>query len=125
MKLKVRCISLDLAHNGVRKISPWLRVGEIYSVLSIETSQETGTLYRLIVDKKDPIASVALFPSDLFVKVTDFNPTSWVKIRFDSCLVIAPKSWQSPGFWESFYDGDPVAENLFMLEVNNMIKEES
>lgn len=63
--------------------------------------------------------------AECFEIVSTVVPTNWrLKIMEDGAISIAPKSWQAPGFLETFYDRDPSAYSVFERERDLILKED-
>ena len=76
-------------------------------VLEVEVSPGKEPLYRIERDAGTPV----LVPASE-VKILDGSiPANWAA-GFDAgtgAFLLGPPAWQSPGFWERFFDFDPLA----------------
>jgi hypothetical protein len=110
--MKVRCIELKSWSGQVQERSSWLKVGGIYHVLRVQI-EPSRTMFHLVGEERTP----ALFQPELFEVVSARLPETWVAASSrPGFLDLAPLSWTVPGFWESFYDGDPDAIACFNEE---------
>jgi|CZKU01.1.fsa_nt_gi hypothetical protein len=107
--MKVRCVKLlDWQKKPVDR-SAWAKIGGIYHVLSlwIEPGQ-TGL--RLIGEEPTP----TLFEPEMFEVVSSIIPDTWVITSpKPGCLSLAPAAWNTPGFWERYFDREPDAVACF------------
>ena len=107
--MKVRCIKLLDSRGLAAGRSAWVKIGSIYHVLSIWIEPGRSKL-RLIGEEVTP----ALFELEMFEVVSSRIPPTWVAASpKPGCLAFAPVEWSAPGFWESFFDGDPEAVSSF------------
>ena len=106
--MRVLCIDVIDPATGRGRIMPSSihRDGE-YEVLEIYA--EPGRHVYLRVEADDDAAPV-LFDSSCFL-VTDARiPPGWeARLEERGHLAIGPPEWLEPGFWEAYFDGDPVA----------------
>ena len=55
-----------------------------------------------------------MFDSRLFATSEDGMSADWVAhIEPDGMVQIGPPEWMASGFWESFFDGEPVAVRAY------------
>lgn len=114
--MKVECLALIDAQTGeaVEKNS-WLTVGKVYRVLSVFMASEGVIEYRLIADDG---RTPGMYRASQFKVVSDKLPSNWAAYyEAGSYFELAPKSWIEPGFWENYFDGDPVAIKQFESEI--------
>lgn len=85
----------------------WPKIGERMVVLEVEVSLGKEPLYRIERDAGTPV----LVPASE-VKILDGSlPVDWA-VGFDvptGTFLLGPPAWQSLGFWERFFDFDPMA----------------
>ena|SRR5438552_11279295 len=111
--MKVKCIRQQTAGPG-KKTEGWISIGEEYNVLAIYIDAEAGILLRLIADDN---FTPALFPGDLFQVSSVAIPRNWIVIRDDKgTFRFSPKPWLEPGFWDKFFDRDPISIEVFERE---------
>ncbi|MFE9751444.1 hypothetical protein ACFYOT_41605 [Saccharothrix saharensis] len=59
-----------------------------------------------------------LLDSRMFVTVDTRIPANWVCVIDErGGLRLGPATWLEPGFWESYYDGNPAAVATFDREL--------
>jgi len=115
--MKVRCIKLLDSRGLPTNRSAWVKIGGIYHVLSVwlEYGQ---TRLRMIGEEPTP----ALFELEMFEVVSSTIPITWVIVSPTAgCLSLAPSAWNSPGFWEAFFDRDPEAVSCFEEERKKIV----
>ena len=108
--MKVRCVKLTDVYGLPQRQSPWLTVGKVYDVLSLEQSSDQEWLLRIV---GDGLNGVALFQAREFEIVTATIPQNWIISWRSDLLGLMPKPWSSSGFWERYYDGDEKAVRIF------------
>lgn len=114
LKMKVRCIRILGPDGAPQDKSPWLTIGAIYDVLTVELDRGGQWLVRVIGDAR---SEVALFPIESFEITSQRLPSSWVaSFSSGGFFQLAPPAWLSPEFWERLYDRDPEAVNIFESE---------
>jgi len=107
--MKVRCVRLLDSLGKPTDRSHWAKVGAVYHVLSISI-EPLQTRFRLVGEEPTP----ALFEPEMFEVVSAGIPSVWVvSSSRPGCLALAPEAWSKPGFWESFFDGEPAAVACF------------
>jgi hypothetical protein len=112
--MKVRCTKLFAPDGSQQTSSPWLTVGRVYDVLTVELEPEGLWLIRLIADT----GQVALFRLDAFEVVSNSLAPSWVaRWTADGSFRLAPKAWLEAKFWERFHDREPDAMRVFDVEL--------
>ena len=86
----------------------WLHSGEEYAVLAIEPLSGGVPAYRIASSQGTP----ALFEASLFAITDPRVDESWV-VQYNESgeISLVPEEWNSPGFWEDYFDGksDAVA----------------
>jgi hypothetical protein len=124
--MKVRCIKLLNSDKLPVKTSPWLRLDKEYYVMSIRISLENEKKYTIISNDTDPgFVTMGLHHSECFEITSTKTPSNWnTQISLDGSITISPRSWQTPGFLERFYDCDKGAYEIFEHERDLIIKED-
>lgn len=121
--MRVKCVRIINEQTGEElPKNCWLTLGRVYQVLAVFVADCSLPKYRLLGDDgKTP----ALHASSQFEVVSGFLPPSWkansVPYKF---FELAPEVWSSPGFWESYFDGDPSAKAAFSENCRKIIEEE-
>ncbi len=113
--MKVKCVSLsdpltgdDVESNG------WLRLGEVYHVLSVYISTDRKVDYRLIPHTEP---TPALFSADHFEIASGALPPNWIIACSDEgYFELTPKLWSVPGFWERYFNFEQAALDDFENE---------
>jgi hypothetical protein len=89
----------------------WPSAGTTLVVLEIYVERGKEPDYRVERDDGTPVLIAA---SE--VRIVDGSlPASW-SVRFSDetgTLDIGPAPWQTPGFWEQFFDFDPLARQTY------------
>jgi hypothetical protein len=121
--MKVVCRRLVSPTTGEElEASPWLTIGQEYSVLSVVASPDRGVSFRLEGDAPGP----GLWDSRLFEIVTGHVPAGWTAgLSEGGVLTLAPSRWQRPGFWEDYFDGVPEAVAAFEDEAEAILAQEA
>jgi hypothetical protein len=122
--MKVRCKNIYNEHTKrFEDTSSWLTIGKEYVVLEVEVNSLEKTFYRLIGDNDNKMP--ALYNASQFEIVDGGMPKNWeVSQLSDGTLIICPKVWQEPGFWEDCYDHDPKALEIYKREARIIYEEE-
>lgn len=91
-----------------------LKVGREYVVLEVFVPHERGAQFRIeFIEGEDS----ALFDSRAFTVTSSLIPPSWCYVQFETgSFALRPEPWGRPGFWESYYDGDPRVRGIFEAE---------
>ena len=92
-----------------------LRVGTDYLVLELHCG--SPAMYRILDDENDP----TLWPADCFQIVDGTLARSWtVRALAGGSLILAPRRWQHPEFWEGVLEGPTGNEfqSAFVDELN-------
>jgi len=64
----------------------------------------------------------ALFQPEIFEIVSSLVPETWIVASGSpGHLEFAPAAWTAPGFWESYFDGDPEAVRCFHEERDKIV----
>ena len=114
--MRVACIRLEDGRTQNGQSDGWLRVGDEYTVLALETDirgprAEDRAVFR-IADKRG--GAPGLLGAYLFRVVDGRLPTAWHAIVNErGNLEIGPEAWLEPGYWERFFDSDPDAKREF------------
>ncbi|MFI1534115.1 hypothetical protein [Streptomyces anandii] len=91
-----------------------LREGREYTVLEVFVPHGKRALFRMeFIEGEDS----ALFDSSAFTVTSSALPPSWRYFQFDSgSFALRPEPWSKVGFWESYYDHDPTALQVYQRE---------
>jgi hypothetical protein len=122
--MKVICESLsNLITKTREETSTWLTIGKTYLVLSVYAFVGRDLMLRLIGDNPDmPI----LVNARQFETTCIQMPSNWRAIIDDKGnFQLTPEPWSKPGFWESYFNGERAAEQLFIQELRKIETEES
>ena len=117
--MKVICESLINPITGAREeTSSWLTIGKTYLVLSVYAYVGRDLMLRLIGDNPDtPIVVNAR----QFETTSIQMPSNWRAIIDDKGnFQLTPEPWSKPGFWESYFNGERAAEQLFIQELQKI-----
>lgn len=122
--MKVICESLINPITGTREeTSSWLTIGKTYLVLSVYAFVGRDLMLRLIGD--DTVSPI-LVNAKQFATTCIQMPSNWRAIIDDKGnFQLTPEPWSKPGFWESYFNGEPAAEQLFIQELRKIETEES
>ena len=117
--MSVRCNRIVSPTTGEEMAtSPWLTVGREYDVLEVVSEPGREVLLRVVTDES---ASPGLWDSRLFTTVETHIPRTWsVVVHADGSVTLGPTAWRSPGFWESYFDGDSEAVREYELVVETL-----
>lgn len=122
--MRVICTRLPTAVNGTSlESSPWVTLHAEYIVVGL-LAEPNGPVQLHIV--ADDGRSLAWFDSTDFMTVDGSLSGNWVaSIRDRGALELAPAAWLAPGFWESYYDGDPATADAVESELQAIAAEAS
>ncbi|WP_374377430.1 hypothetical protein [Dongia sp.] len=125
--MKVKCIRL--IDSGGREVntSPWLKVGQVYNVLSIFIDQDGKRSYAIVGNEHEgEWPNMVSHEAECFEVVSTIVPSNWrVWIHESSAIGVSPATWQAPDFAERFYDRDPSILPIFQRERDIIVREES
>lgn len=113
--MRVRCKFIINPATGEREQeSSWIRVGREYVVLGVEAVPGRGVSFR-IEDAEQ--GSSSMWNSEMFDVVDPALPKSWVaQVDGRGTLFLEPEAWLEDGYWERFFDRDPVALDAYDRE---------
>ena len=122
--MKVKCENLINPITGTREeTSSWLTIGKTYLVLSVYAFVGRDLMLRLIGD--DPNTPI-LVNARQFETTCIQMPSNWRAIIDDKGnFQLTPEPWSKPGFWESYFNGERAAEQVFIQELRKIETEES
>jgi len=122
--MKVICESLINPITGTREeTSSSLTIGKTYLVLSVYAFVGRDLMLRLIGD--DTVSPI-LVNAKQFATTCIQMPSNWRAIIDDKGnFQLTPEPWSKPGFWESYFNGELAAEQLFIQELRKIETEES
>jgi len=93
-----------------------LTEGYEYAVLEISARFKGATTFRVEFTEAE-FRQSALFDSRVFTITSHSLPSNWRYFQLDSgSFSLCPESWNAPGFWEAYYDGDPRAVAVYEEE---------
>lgn len=93
-----------------------LREGEEYVVLEVSIPHE-GIPYFRVEFTEGGMKECALFDSRAFVVTSPHLPPTWRYFQSEiGSISLRPESWNQLGFWESYYDHDPQAVEVYEAE---------
>jgi len=118
----VRCVRIINEITG-EPLPPnsWLTVGRTYVVLAVFVAEGASPKYRII---GDDAVTPALHAAIQFDIVSGALPTIWkAHLVPRKYFELAPLSWTVAGFWEAYFDRDPVAEAAFREAHRTLIAE--
>lgn len=112
-----------IAKPSASSVVGWLNEGDHLTLLAMSVVPVEGIKYLIWSVKQD---AVALFPGADFDVVDKNQSSRWV---FSNDLQgggfdLGPEAWQVNGLWERCYEGDAVAEQVFVNEMS-LISSES
>ena len=116
--MKVKCTRLLDAFGREVEFSPWLTLGRIYHVMSIEIGPDGKRSYGIVTSEREgEWPNMGGHQAECFEIVSTTVPSNWrSKVNTSGAISIAPEAWQESGFLEAFYDRDPAAHPIFERE---------
>lgn len=113
--MKVLCVKIVNPVTGEEEAdSPWIRIGEEYTVLEIYASDRTKTSFRISSKQDD---TPVLFDAQMFATVDGRIPPNWtVRVEEGGSVAVAPAAWLEDGFWERYFDSDKEAVAVYEAE---------
>jgi len=124
--MKVKCVRLLDAFGREVASSPWLTLGRIYHVVTVEIDAAGKRRYGLVTSEKaGEWPSMGEHQAECFELVSATVPSNWrSKIDANGTISIAPGAWQESGFFEAFYDHDLATYPIFEREYNLILNED-
>jgi len=115
--MKVVCVRLISPVDGKPMTdSTWVKLDAEYPVLSVLAVPDGRVQLQILTDDGQ---NAGWFDAAMFMTSDASVPPNWaVRIGEGGELEMAPTRWSTPGFWESFYDGDPHARRVFAEELS-------
>ncbi|GAA3733780.1 hypothetical protein GCM10023082_33910 [Streptomyces tremellae] len=93
-----------------------LREEEEYVVFEVSVGHGKSALFR-VEFTEGGLRQSALFDSRVFTVTSHRLPPTWRYFQSDTgSLSLCPESWNQIGFWESYYDHDPRAIEVYETE---------
>ncbi|MFC8705252.1 hypothetical protein ACFUIV_24165 [Streptomyces anulatus] len=90
--------------------------GHEYIVLEISARFKKAPSFRIEFTESG-VRQSALFESRAFTVTSRTLSPTWKYFQLESgSLSVCPESWNAPGFWEAYYDGDPRAIAVYEAE---------
>lgn len=125
--MKVKCVLLLDALGREVGFSPWLTLGGIYHVMSIDVAPDGGCSYGVVTaERAGEWPNIGSHPARCFEIISTVVPSNWhVKVWENGAISVAPAAWQEPAFLEAFYDRDPATYPAFERERALILKENS
>lgn len=97
----------------------WLEPNESLTVLAISAVATEGAKYLIWSRKQN---SAALFSGFDFEIVDASLSPRWVAgLDANGFIYLAPRDWQTIGFWERYYDGEAGAAQIFEREMKAIL----
>ncbi|MBM7437759.1 hypothetical protein [Streptomyces sp. HB132] len=90
--------------------------GHEYVVLEISARFGMATSFRVeFIDHG--LRQSALFDTRVFTVTSHSLPPTWQYFQLESgSFSLCPQPWNEPGFWDDYYDGDPLAVAVYEHE---------
>ena len=108
--MRVRCVSIvNPATLESQSSSAWVRIGSAYGVVGIYTPAAGPATLRIVDESGTP----SLWPSTMFVSDGPELSGGWGCEVVDGAVTLAPVPFLEPGFWEAYFDGDPIRRARF------------
>jgi|SRR5579859_5232163 len=118
--MKVRCVRiLDEKTNGELLKSSWITVDRIYHVLELYFESKKCVRFRIVGDDG---VTPAYHNADQFELVSSIVPPNWIAHFEKGNFSLSPAQWVANGFWESYFDGNSRAREIFNMEVDKIIQ---
>ncbi|QLH20464.1 hypothetical protein [Streptomyces sp. Rer75] len=96
-----------------------LKEGGEYVILELFAPHGKSALFRIEHTEGE---GPALFDSRLFTVISPILPPTWRYVQFDTgSFALRPEPWSQPGFWESYFDHEPQAREVFEAEKRKIL----
>lgn len=123
--MKVKCIRLLDADGREVESSSWLTLGSVYHVLSIFVNKNGRRSYGIVNRQTEgEWPQLGSHQEECFEVVSNKVPSNWCEWSGENVSGVSPLAWQSPGFYEAFYDHDPTTYPIFERERDLIIAED-
>jgi hypothetical protein len=121
--MKVICTRLPAPVDGMDlESSPWITLHSEYHVVSL-LAEPGGVQLQIVTDDG---RSLGWFDSTNFLTVDGSLPHNWAaRVGEGGALELGPQDWLVPGFWESYYDGDPTTAEAVAAALRALLGEGS
>ena len=107
--MRVRCESIVSITGKEVDYHPGIKIGELYDVVSILCRTGRNPLIQILNGDRP-----SLWPSTMFTVVTPKIDPDWeIGISETGTIEIGPPKFQTPGFWELYFEDDPEALQIF------------
>ncbi|WP_069737618.1 hypothetical protein [Streptomyces sp. EN27] len=107
--MRVRVNAINISDPEILQGITALSDGHEYVVLEISARFKMGTSFR-VEFIEGGLRQSALFDTRSFTVTSHSLSPTWQYFQLDSgSFSLCPESWNAPGFWEAYYDGDPRA----------------
>ncbi len=106
----VRCeFIISPPSGGALPADAWLKAGSEYLAVGIVVDPGRQIDLRVVDDSGEP----SLWPMAMFTVVDGHLTPEWAVLDRAGALVIEPKEFLRPGYWERYWDRDREARRLF------------
>jgi len=123
--MKVKCVRLLNSDGQEVEFSPWLTLGRVYHVMSINIAQDGKRSYGIIsFHPAGEWPQLVSHQEECFEVVSEVVPSNWRKWVNSGESGISPAAWQVPGFDVAFYDHDPSVYPIFERERDIILNED-
>jgi hypothetical protein len=115
--MKVVCVQLISPVDGKPMAeTAWVKLDAEYPVLSVLAAPAGRVQVQILTEDG---RSAGWFDAAMFMTSDSSVPSNWV-VSIGECgeFELGPARWAAPGYWESFYDGDPQARVIFAEELS-------
>jgi hypothetical protein len=121
--MKVRCKHIfNDQTQQYEKMNSWLTIEKDYIVLAVVVRKDS-TSFLIVSDSN---GKPVLQNASQFEVLTKKIPSNWQITAGDlELLVLEPKSWGEPGFWQDCYEHDPKAMEMYKREASVIFAEEN
>ena len=124
--MKVECVKILGPDGEESQDNNWIRIGGIYTVLSVSIYFDRTSKYRIVTTEKNNSCHQAiLVPIGCFKVISTHVPSNWsIHICEHGGVLLGPGSWNHENFWVDFFDDDQVALDIFEREKAIMLRED-
>jgi hypothetical protein len=113
--MKVRCTKFFDALGNEADLPRGLRIGEIYTVLSVVCDSHGRWLFQVMPHYRE---GPALYLKEQF-EVVDARPSTLWKLVWthSGTFQLTPDDWASEGFWDRYFDDGELEARVFLRDV--------
>ncbi|MFH8400471.1 hypothetical protein ACH4E9_23960 [Streptomyces anulatus] len=109
VRVNTEAVSDPTAMQGITALAD----GNEYVVLEISARFKRPTSFRIEFTESN-LRQSGLFDSRAFTITSHTLPPTWKYFQLESgSFSLCPESWNAPGFWEAYYDGNPRAITVY------------